>query len=74
MFGINQNLSINSKNKNLNIHESGNKLNDTLQMSILDTVSKKQYVFISLLPMYICVILGTVYPNLIGNLFFFLKF
>ena len=37
------------------------------QISVLDTVSTKKYVFISLFPTYICVILGSLYPNLIGT-------
>lgn len=40
------------------------------QKSMIDTVSKTKYVIISLLPMYLAVIIGIVYPKLIRKIFF----
>ena len=60
-------------NKSNPLNNSYSKLNESSnlnyisinQKSIIDTVSKKKYVFWSLFPMYLSVIIGIVYPKLI---------
>lgn len=67
-----QDLSINSRNSlnTVSRHlqkEEPSKLEPSFQMSVLDTISRKKYIFISIFPTYLCVILGVAYPNLIGR-------
>lgn len=37
------------------------------KLTILETISKKEFVLYSLVPMYICVILSVAYPQIIGK-------
>jgi hypothetical protein len=56
-----------SLNNTLNSSQLQN--NSLLQASILDSVSRTKYVLVSLLPMYLSVLVGILYPKLIGRFF-----
>ena len=47
------------------MNKSQNKPN--LNISILEDLTKTQYVVISVVPMYICVWIGVGYPHLLGK-------
>jgi hypothetical protein len=50
---------------------SGNEIyKSTLHISVLDSISRTKYVFVSLAPMYISVLVGIGYPKLIGKFIF----